>query len=252
MTPMQTMYLIFFIVMGVSMMVLVLAIAGRDMLMAFLRKFLSNGCDVYIANTNRNISHYYKVPKKERFKIKKVTYFTNPQKALNLTEYEKLKVIDSISKRKVRYEQRIQDIEVKVNSLKELVKTDAVKEQQKNIIEAEIVRLEKIILEFRNKMQLREENYYKDKRPAFFYMEGDPVPIDFYEFYSTLDSKLIDNIIAGEITTPPNSSEEKQLKMLKLLIIIACIASVVSAFGILKVQGAVKELCINAGIACKL
>ena len=58
-----TIYIILFSVMASTLVIIVMAIAGKDIYLAFKRWFLKTGCDVYLANQTRTISHYYMKPK---------------------------------------------------------------------------------------------------------------------------------------------------------------------------------------------
>ncbi len=73
--------------------------------------------------------------------------------------------------------------------------------------------------------------YYNQRRGAFFYIEGDPIPKDFHELYTEMDSIAIDNVIARSMTKDPKAVRnlEKELKTMKFMIIIAIIAAVAAA-----------------------
>ena len=80
------MYIILGSVFGIALLAVVMVIAGKDILIAFQRRFSKRGCDVYVANLERTISHFFMTPKDGVFKINKVSYVTNPEKTKNLTE----------------------------------------------------------------------------------------------------------------------------------------------------------------------
>jgi hypothetical protein len=216
----QVMGIVAVVMIGFTLIVFVGAIAGKDILMAFRRKFNPRGCEVHIVNTNRNISTHYKTPKDNMFRINDLPYVVNPDKAMGLTEKEKMMVMDSIARTEQSWQARIAEVENKIAIIEGIAETKGLKEQIRAANLQEIERLKKIKGEFEKKLIAREQNYYKDKRPAFFFIEGDPVPKDFYEFYSMLDCKMIDNIITGQISKPPMPQELKDLSNIKWIVII--------------------------------
>ena len=79
---METIVLLYSILGIFSVLVMgavILIIAGRDMFYAFYRRIVPKGNDVFVANPNRQISHYYKKSKDGLFKIYVSMYLTNPE-----------------------------------------------------------------------------------------------------------------------------------------------------------------------------
>ena len=95
-------YLIIYGVLGLFLLLAMAAIlavvSGKSILHDFQRLIQRNGCDVFIANKNRNILHLFKTPKNDSFKINGFVYITNPEKTMNLSPIAKLNVISSIKK----------------------------------------------------------------------------------------------------------------------------------------------------------
>ncbi len=246
-----TIYIILFSVMASTFGVIILAIAGKDIYLAFKRWFLKTGCDVYLANQTRIISHYYMKPKEGIFRIKKLPYVTNPEKTMNLTEVERGKVAEAILKRSERLKARIKEVQTKITELNGSLKISK-DEKQIFFIKSQIEHYNSISKELSDKLRLKQENYFKDKRPAFFYIENDPIPKDFYEYYSALDAKMVDNLVSRSLSQPPSVETDKEMKNLKLIIMITGGAAVAAAYMAFTNQGMIRELCIKAGTACGL
>jgi len=224
-------------------------VAGRDIVIAFKRRFDPRGCDIFIANTNRNISHYYKRPKNNMFKIDKLPYVTNPEKTMNLREEDKIRFAAAMFKTTKRLKKRIGELEAKKIALDKLSKSMK-NENQKLIISAEIERLDKVVGELKKKLKLRQESYFKDNRAAFFYIEGDPIPKDFYEYYSTLDSKMVDNLVSRAISESPQSKTEQDIRFMKMILYATIAASAVAAILAFRNQSILTELCKGLNIVC--
>ncbi len=245
---MGVIYLVFGSTMAFAVFMAVAIIAGKDILIAFQRKFSKVGCDVYVANNTRTISHFFMTPKEGVFRIKNNPYITNPEKTMNLTEAEQKRVMESLLKRENRLKARIKEITKQKSELEVLHKASK-DDKQKYYIMSQITHLEKIIRDLENRIRLKQENYFKDKKPAFFYIEGDPIPKDFYEYYSTLDSKMVDNLVSRSITQPPNAAADKEFKILKLIIIGAGIAAAAAAVMAFQNNSTIMEICRVVGAA---
>jgi len=236
-------------VIGFLIVFFTLWVAGKDILLAFKRKVFTKGCDVFLVTQTRNISHFYKVPREGKFIIYGFTYITNPEKMMNLDEDEKLRIIDSIMQKEERYNARIQEVKKRIQILNAQYQV-TVEQNAKFQIYAQMQQLEGIVSNFQSKLRKKQENYFKSKRPAFFYMEGDPIPKDFYEYYSTLDGKIIDNMLVRAKTEPLNKKVESDLDKLKLIVIGMAIACIVAAYFSYKNNSMLVELCKLGG--CKL
>lgn len=242
-------YIVAGVIICFTMVCLIIIIAGKDILYAFKRRFMFRGADVFIANSERNISHYYMVPKENKFMIRDFLYITNPKKTMNYNDIDRVRIIDSILNKEKRINAKIEELRAKCKMIVEMIaKTQD--EKQKLKLESQLNHFEKIIKETEDLKRIKEENYFNLKRPAFFYIEGDPIPKDFYEWYSTLDGKIIDNMVTRRISDPQNKQQEKDFQMMKWIIIGAGIASAVAAIMALRNSTALMELCRNAGIQC--
>lgn len=248
---MGIMYLVLGLTFGLTIFVFVGIIAGKDMLMAFKRWFDRKGCDVYVANTNRNISHYYMRPKEGVFKIKKLPYITNPDKTMNYTDETLLRIKDALSNKEGKLNKRIREYESKQDEI-DLVYKSAKNPQQKFQLKAQYEHFESLIIKLTNQLRIKQENYFKDKRPAFFYMENDPIPKDFYEYMSPMDSKIVDNLVSRAKSQPPNKKQESDIQTIKLLVVGAAIAAAVAGYFAFRNQSSIAEICRAVGAACKL
>jgi len=244
-------YIVFFAMTFLVGVIVIGIIAGKDIWMSFKRRLQPNGCDVFIANTNRAISHHYIKPKNNSFKIDDLLYITNPMKTMNFSEETKNKIKIGMAFKENRLNKRITELKERKNGLLKYLQSKD-KKVSENAIRQEIERVSSIIEEIERKKENRLENYFKDKRPAFFYIEGDPIPKDFYEYYSTLDSKMVDNLVSQAISQPPNKQAENDLRMMKVGLIIGGAALVIIAFFMFRSFSAIKEICLNLGVACGL
>lgn len=242
-------YIVVLSVMAFSIGLVVLIIAGKDIFFAMYRWAFRKGSDVYMTNPSRNVSYYYKVPRDGVFKIKGNTYITNPDKCSNLSEVDKIQIVNSIKKTNETYQKRIDELNKKVKFLKSVV--DKLKDDsRKNTYNAEIRRLQTIIQTFKDKQKQRTQNYFKDKRSCFFYIEGDPVPKDFFEFYSALDCKIIDNLVCRSISKPPDVTQDKDFKLMKLALFGALIAAGLACYFAFTNQAKIVEVCRGLGVVC--
>ncbi len=236
---------------GLTFFLMLFIIAGSDILMAFQRRFQRKGCDVYMANTNRNISHYYLTPKEGVFKIKKLPYITNPEKTMNLTEETKLRVTEYITKKEKRLGSRIIELQKKQEDIDNRYRR-CKNQTQKFQLKAQYEHFDGLIIKFKDQLRNKQENYFKDKRPAFFYIENDPIPKDFYEFYSSLDSKIVDNLVSRAKSQPPNKKQETDIQTIKMLVVAAAIAASIGCYFAFRNQSSIAEICRAVGATCAL
>jgi len=226
-------------------------ISGKSILMDFRRILIRKGCDVYITNSNRNISHYYKVPKNDAFKIEGQTYITNPEKTLNLTSVDKLRVLISVTNFEKRIKNRIIQIDKKIVYLKSVMEIKKSKKEDVSIYKAEIEKLgdSKKILD--NKLKQKLNNYFYNKRPAYLYTEGDPVPKDLHEFLTDQDAVILDNLVSRSMSQPVGLKENtKQMNFLKIMMVICLVAVVVCAGLCFRNATALIKICTNLGAGC--
>ncbi len=208
-----------------SLGIVVLVVSGKSIFYDFYRKMNPKGVDVYIVNSNRQLSHHYKTPKDDQIKINKLIYFTNPDKVMSLSDDMKKEVIEGITKKNEKLKEKIDDFKKKKESAEILVSKIEDNAANKGDIEQYLVYIETMnerIIILESKLDAREQLYYHQRRATFFYIEGDPIPKDFHEQFSEMDCKTIDNVIARSMTKDPKAvrNMEKEIKMLKFLIIV--------------------------------
>ncbi len=248
---MGIMYLVLGLTFGLTIFVFIGIIAGKDILMAFKRWFDKKGCDVYVANTNRNISHYYLRAKENTFKIGKLPYITNPDKTMNLTEETKIRIKDSLLKREERLTKRILEYKRKQAEIQKKYNSSE-SPQHKFQLKGQHEYFESMIVKLTNQLRVKQENYFKDKRPAFFYMENDPIPKDFYEYMSPMDSKIVDNLVSRAKSQPPNKKQERDIDTIKMLVVGAAIAAAIAGFFAFRNNSMIGEICRSVGAACNI
>jgi len=251
---MSIMMIYVFVMMVFVVFVFMSIIAGKDIIMAIKRFFLRKGCDVYIANPNRNIDKHYIVPKRGNFYINKILYVTNPNKLENLKEEDKIRVIESLTNRRNRIKKRIITFENKKILLQNMA-NNVENEVQKSTYLGEVERLNAIIEELNNALNEKNNNYYKDRRPAFFYNEGDPIPINFYDYKTEYDSDILDNLVSLAATKPTQNDAidlKKQFATIKLLVMILVGCCVIAAYLAFRNNGVLMDICANQGWNCAL
>jgi len=253
MDVMMIVYAIFAGMMGIFLIIFLMVIAGRDILHGFKRYFDKKGCYVTIISPSLGATEYYLRPNGDHFKIGGLIYATNPHKALlqmkswrdsdflrnhkTDTETQKLAtktigdIEKSLQKSNKRREEKLYDIKIKIAQVDEMLTNKAGKltaedlEYLRNLKSKYETQLDKIS----QMSPFRESNYYKNSRPSFFYLELDPIPKDFYEEYSELDAKTIDNIIS-RVATQSAKKQEQTLNLVKWMIYGLLICSAVAAW----------------------
>lgn len=212
----------------------ILIIAGKSIFFEFYRRLSPKGVDVWIATSSRQISQHYRVPKDNEIRIKNKLYITNPDKLLSLSEPMKEEAIKSMKAKTKRIDQRIAKFQNKIDELDlQASKLSNVPENAQSILQIKTIKesVRQKIEKLKKVLEDKEELYYHRRRGAYFYIEGDPIPKDFYEWYTEMDSITIDNIIARSMTKDPKAMRnlEKEIKMMKFLIFLSIIAGAVSA-----------------------
>lgn len=240
------------IVFGLGMVVLI--ISGKSIYHDFKARLFPKGAYVFMVNSNRQASQYYKQPEDGIFRIQNKTYITNPDKIMNLDEEMKRNVAGSIERRNKKIDNRIKVFQEKVEvALEQFRKLSDIPENS-----VQRGQLQSYILEMKNRIHLLEkskqgkvEMYYHKRRPTFFYIEGDPVPKDFHEMYTEMDSITIDNVIARSMTKDPKAVRdmEKQLKTMKFLLILAIGAAAAAAIIAISIKTDVGTIAQSLGVA---
>ncbi len=235
MDDIQMAYLILGIFSCFTLGIVVLVIAGREMVYAFFRRFTVKWNDVFIVNPNKQVSHYYKKSVDGVFHIDGKMYITNPDKLLSMSdkmvkEVQEhisigLKILKSNIKRK---EQKKAIILKKIMALKDVPDSLPIIDK----FQLQITSLEDRIELLKSRLTQRTNNYWFNKRGAYFYIEGDPVPKDFFSFYTEMDSVQLENVIMRAQTKDPKNIQgiEKSLLWIKRFVMFALIAGAVGAF----------------------
>lgn len=247
----QVMYIIVGVMMAFTALLVLVIIAGKDILMAFQRRFTPRGCEVFVAGTNRNLSNYYLTPKENKFRIGGLPYITNPEKIFNLSNDTKLQVVDSIMRNRESIKKRLKELRDEKSSLEQHRKT-LDNDNQKSIVDVKIISVEDNMTELENRKLVKQQNYFKDKRPAFMYIEGDPVPKDLYQFTSNIDAKVMDNMMSRSITEPKDMKKEMDINFMKILLYMAIGAAGVAAILAVRNNTMLMELCRAAGLVCNM
>lgn len=255
MNVLTILWLTFGMMILMTIMLLVLRIAGNDILFAFKRYFNKRGCFVFIINAARFADLYFLTPKENSFRINNNIYATNPKKCLNLeTKYitvsEQEKIRKSFEKKEAQINRIIEKLEKRKQKIIGVFNLDALDETQKLELMNKIAPIEAEITRLKAKLKDidKSENYYYKSKPAFFFIEGDPVPKDFFELYSEFDSKIIDNLAARAATSSAGLVGQKSFDMLKWAIIAAAIAAAIAAFLAFRNQAILNELAAKAGV----
>jgi hypothetical protein len=233
----------------------ILVIAGKDIIFAFKRFFNKKGCFVFIINSTRFAGLSFLEPKENSFRINNNIYATNPKKCLNIetryiTSKEKEKIRTSLEKKEADINSIIERLEARKQKLLKGFNLAALEESQKIELMNRIAPVEAEITRLRIKISDidKSENYYFKAKPCFFFIEGDPVPKDFFELYSEFDSKIIDNLAARAASSAANIAGQKSMDLLKWAIIGGAIAAALAAFFAFRNQTILNELASKAGV----
>lgn len=250
-------YMILGGVMCFSLFLVLIIIAGKDILFSFYRKFSQRGADVFIINPSRNMSQYFKTPKDGVFKIDGKMYVTNPHKLENLSPEMITEVKNKLSLKHNKLKKLVEKREFKQKIIKKQLDSLEGSKENFQIIEAlklQFQELDTQISTLKAKLNDKEQSYFSRKRPAYFYIENDPVPKDFYELYTEMDSVVLENIISRAQTKDPKSMAqmEKDISFIKKFVLIAVIIAVISAWFSFQNNGAIKQLADATGIVLSM
>lgn len=246
-----------------TFIVFILIIAGRDMLFALHRFMNPRGAYVFVVNSSRFADIYYLTPKENSFRIQGALYATNPKKCINIKERylhmtpeEQAKIEKAVKERQIKLEKRIEQLDRR--------KEDAItkfKLNFENPTDEQIAKFDKAITPLDNEIKRlknmlvsieKSENYFFKSRPAFFYIENDPIPKDFYELYSEFDSKILDNLAARAATSAAKLTGDKSMEIIKWLAIAAAVAAAIAAIVALRNQSMLNTIATNMGMSLSL
>lgn len=250
-------YLILGIFTTFILVLVVLIIAGRDIFFAFFRRFTTKWNDVFIVNPNRQISHYYKKSEDGVFKVDKKMYITNPEKLLGLSDDMIKDIREKMSLGRKKIENRIAKFNKKKENIEKKIRMLADVPENVTALDTLNLLVQEIdnkIETLQGKLQEREKGYYFRKRGAYFYIEGDPIPKDFYEFFTELDSVQLENVIIRAQTKDPKAiaNLEKQIVWLKRFIIFCLIAGAIAGFFAFRNNAMLQEIAKNLGVQISL
>ncbi len=253
MNEMQTAYLILGGFSIFMCFIVILVIAGREMIFAFFRRFTVKYNDVFIVNPNKQISHYYKKSIDGVFKIDSKMYMTNPDKLLGLSDDMVKEVQQGISVGKKLTEANIKKKERQIEVIMQKIKSFKGVPKAVPLIEdmnLQIKEIENRIELLKSKLIQRHQSYWLNKRGAYFYIEGDPVPKDFFSFYTEMDSVQLENVIMRAQTKDPKNvaSIEKNVLWIKKFVIFALIASALAVFFALKNGSMLQDIGKHLGV----
>lgn len=218
----------------------------KDIIISLKRKLKPKGCDVYIINNSRQMSHSYEIPKEGIFWINKKPYVTNPNKLMSIDEKVYANTKKKLQERKKQISNKILEFQKKLKSL-EIELKNAESQQKTELINTINVMIENInqrITNLAEDLESGEEYFYSRKRASFFYIEGDPVPKNFFSEYSQLDCDIIDNVIASSLTKDPKAFKDfdATIKKLKLLLYVSAGASAIAVVLLFQI--------VQKGVAC--
>jgi len=257
---MEQLTLIYLILGGFSLftlMIFIFVVAGRDMFFAFFRKFTRKYNDVFIVNPNKQLSHYYKKSKDGVFKIDGKMYITNPNKLLGLTDQMISEVQKSLSLGRKKLQKNID----KLSAKKELIikQARALSDIPENVrtlndLNMAMTELDNRIELLKSKLKDQDQGYWYNKRGAYFYIENDPVPKDFFELYTEMDSVQLENVIIRAQTKDPKSMGdiEKNILWIKRFVMFALIAGAIGAFFAFKNGSMLDQMGDKIGVAFKI
>ncbi len=248
-------YLGGFMVLG--LVITVFVVAGREMFFAFYRRFVPKGSEVYLMTPTRHVNHHYKTPKDGVFEIGGVKYIINPDKQYSLKDAMHQDIKASMDRRRKRLEANIAKIDQKQEIV--LKQIHSLKDVPENVpiidnFKLQVAELENSKEKYKGKLKLRDNTFYMRRRGCYFYVENDPIPKDWYELFSEMDGKQLENIIMRAQTKDAKHTQEleKQVLWIKRFIMFALIASAVGAWFAFNNNSALQQLAESAGVTLTL
>jgi len=254
---MDQLYLVLYGTLGgvciMALIIILVIVAGKDIAYAFNRKINKRKKDVFVVDNNKDIKHHFIEPKEGLFKINGVPYITNPYKLLGLTDDMVKKVQEQMDLKRKRIINIISRMEDKLNFISNQIKSvpesddAAIKLDNLNFQKQDI--LNKIEL-MKSKLEDREHSYYYQKRGAYFYIENDPVPKDFFEWFTDMDSHQLENVIIRAQTKDPKNiaNMEQNLVFIKKIVLFALIAAAAAAAIAIKNSSMISEIGAKLGV----
>ena len=239
MDPMTMAYTILAGVTWIALSIVVLKIAGADMMFALYRHFDQQGNDVFIANPNRRLARHWARAKDGVFTINGRKYITNPNKLLGLSDDMIKEVKEALSTTRKRIENRLATFKLdqtifvtQINAIAGKDKPTQADSLALDNLKLQLVEKQNSIALLESKLEAREQAYYMGRKGAYLYIEGDPVPKDFYEWYTEMDCVQLENIIVRAQTKDPKmmAGLEEAIVFIKKVCIAAAL---LAAFGLI-------------------
>ena len=96
----------------------------------------------------------------------------------------------------------------------------------------------------KSKLDKKTQNYFRLRRPVYFYIKGDPIPKDFFELYSEMDCIQLENIISRAQTKDPKSLKklEADISLIKKICIGMIILGAVAAWFAFKSSSGMEQI----------
>jgi len=238
-------------------LIFIIKVAGKDILFSIYRRFRPLGNEVFIVNPNRQISRYYAKAKDGVFRIDDKIYITNPNKLLTLTDEMKRDISEKLSLARKRLQKNIDKMELKKKIIIKQIESIENEPKYLSLLDGykiQLTELDNRIELLKSKLKQRQQRYFMEMRGAYFYVEGDPVPKDFYEFYTEMDSVQIENVIVRAQTKDPKMTTniEASLIFIKRFLIFALIGSAVAGFFAFQNHSYIQQLAQNMGVTLSL
>jgi len=257
---MDTMLLAYSILGGISMLafgIFILKIAGLDMVFAIYRYFQPRGCDIFITNSNRHVDRHYLMAKDGTFTIENETYLTNPHKLEGLSDEMKKTIEEKLSLKRRNIENNIIKWHDKRKILIKQIETAETIKENLPILEdfkLQLAHIDEAIATLNAKIKDREQSYFMQRRACYFYIKGDPIPKDLWEWRTDLDTAQLDNIILRAQTKDPKGVDilSKDIVFIKRFILFTLIGVAVAIFLSVKNGSYIQQIGTHLGVVFKL
>lgn len=240
----------------ITAVIFIFFVSWKEIFFSLKKFFNKRGCWAYIFTPSRSVEQHFQTPDDYHFRIGGEIYVTNPEKCLDLNpEHLNPKNVESSMKKAIqKYDTQISGLLVQkqeiTNKFKRLVMSGKLDEAaNENILTETLSKIDQQIKDINAKKSNigMPEKFSINNRPAFFYVKGDPVPKSFYELYSEVDSRILDNLAARAATKPENMSNNKMFELIKWAAIAAAGAAIIAIIIGLRTQTMITELAASMG-----
>lgn len=194
---------VYYAYLGISFLLMLFVVflkfAGLEAMYALYRMFKVRGADVFLVDQNRHVNHFYMTPKDGVFLINKKMYVTNPEKVLSLSDDMIKEYMQNNDRKLKKYQSQIDKLTDKKKlitlQIESISKTGNADLNLLDRFKMELTNIDTMLNTLEAKLKQREQGYFYRKRPAYFFVENDPVAKDFHEFLTDLDSTILENMI---------------------------------------------------------